>query len=99
MGVSDSYEERGRYPTQLQGFKIGMSSPQPKEKLLGIFSDWDPSTLGRLGPVDAIKLFGALLWCSARRWSVPLNAITITSRVDVPDGGIDADIQPNSVTT
>ena len=49
--------------------------------------------LNRLGPEEAVFAFGELLWSEARRLSIPLNKISISRRVSVPDGGVDASVR------
>lgn len=56
------------------------------------FTDFDPRSLCALSAEDAVALFAALLRCCARKHGVPLTSITISMRVDVPDGGIDAEV-------
>lgn len=56
------------------------------------FTDVDPRSLSGLSAEEAVAVFGSLLRCSARWHSVPLTAITISMRVDVADGGIDAEV-------
>ncbi len=62
------------------------------------FGAFDSEKLGDMSPEDAVKLFRALLWCSARRAGIPITSITITTKTDVADGGIDAEILPNALT-
>jgi hypothetical protein len=40
-----------------------------------------------------------LLWCAVRRHGIPLNSVTVTARVNVADGGVDAKVAPNAVVT
>jgi len=49
--------------------------------------------LERLSPVEAVNLFRELLWAEARKISIPISKIHISTWVDVPDGGIDAAVE------
>ncbi len=46
--------------------------------------------LARLGPRDAVAFFSRLLWAEATRVGLPVTRVNISSRIDVPDGGVDA---------
>lgn len=48
--------------------------------------------LGRLDPERAVQFFSELLWAEARRIGVEISKISVSSAVDVPDGGIDATV-------
>src|SRR5215204_4066030 len=61
------------------------------------FVDFDPEALAKLSADDAVNLFRMLLWCAVRRRGVPTESVTITARINVPDGGVDADVAPNAV--
>jgi hypothetical protein len=61
------------------------------------FVDFEPEALAKLQPDEAVGLFRMLLWCAVRRRGIPLNSVTVTSRVNVPDGGVDADVAPNAI--
>src|SRR5258706_7973463 len=61
-------------------------------------ADLDPASLAALTAEEAVRLFQRLFWCAARRASVPITSITISARVDVADGGVDAEIDPNQLT-
>lgn len=60
--------------------------------------EFDSEKLADLSPEDAAKLFGSLLWCSARRAGISIESITITTKIDLADGGIDAALLSNAVT-
>lgn len=62
-------------------------------------SDIPTSALSSHSAQQAVHLFRLLLWCSARRRSLPLGSITISDRIDVADGGIDAAVAKNAVTS
>jgi hypothetical protein len=49
-----------------------------------------PEDIQRLGAKEAVVAFRDLLWAEARRIGVLLSQLSVSSRVDVPDGGIDA---------
>jgi Binding-protein-dependent transport system inner membrane component len=52
--------------------------------------------LERLGPEDAVEFVRGLLWAEATRIGLPTTQISISSWVDVSDGGIDAAVEDNS---
>ena len=49
-----------------------------------------PADLSRLGPDDAVRFTAELLWAEAARVGLPLTSVNISSRIHVPDGGVDA---------
>ena len=49
-----------------------------------------PEHLDLLDEDTAVEFFQKLLWAEARRLGIALNKINVSSRVNVPDGGIDA---------
>lgn len=51
-----------------------------------------PEDLGRLGPARAIRFMAELLWAEARRLRLPNTAVSISSRLTTPDGGVDAQV-------
>ena len=48
--------------------------------------------LGRLEPAPAIRFFSELLWAEARRLGLPATNVSISSRINAPDGGVDASV-------
>ena len=48
--------------------------------------------LGRLDPTEAVLFFRDLLWAEARRLGIEISKINVSSRVNVPDGGVDATV-------
>lgn len=48
--------------------------------------------LGRLDPAEAVRFFRELLWAEARRLGIGLSQINVPSRINVPDGGVDATV-------
>lgn len=48
--------------------------------------------LARLIPGEAVGFFRNLLWAEGRRVGIPLDKIHVSHRIDVPDGGIDAEV-------
>lgn len=46
----------------------------------------------------SVELFRDLLWAEAHRFGIPPSKITISSRVTVADGGVDAEIVTDSLT-
>lgn len=63
-----------------------------------LINQFDSKSLGRLSSEDAVLLFRRLLWSAVFRRSLPISSVTITANVNVPDGGIDAEIAKNSLT-
>ncbi len=49
-----------------------------------------PEILGRLTAIQAVETFRELLYCEARHARIRADAITISTRINDPDGGIDA---------
>lgn len=49
--------------------------------------------LGRLTPEEAVEIFSQLLWAEATSIGLPKNQINIPGAIDVPDGGIDAEVR------
>lgn len=45
--------------------------------------------LGRLNPDEAVRFIAELLWADARRVGLSVTSINISSRTNVPDGGVD----------
>lgn len=48
--------------------------------------------LGRLNERKAVEFFRQLLWAEARRLGIGLSQVKVSSRIDVPDGGVDATV-------
>lgn len=48
--------------------------------------------LGRLDPAEAVRFFRELLWAEAHRLGIGLSQVNVSSRIDVPDGGVDATV-------
>jgi len=51
-----------------------------------------PSLLGGLSASESVETFRELLYCEARHARIRPDAITITTRLNDPDGGIDAQL-------
>lgn len=49
-----------------------------------------PEILGRLTAIEAVETFRELLYCEARHARIRADAITISTKINDPDGGIDA---------
>jgi hypothetical protein len=49
--------------------------------------------LARMSPQEAVDFFRELLWAEARRIGISIISIQISTRINVPDGGVDATIQ------
>lgn len=60
------------------------------------FLSLNTEALGRLDSGEAIRQFSHLLWAQARRKNVPITKIRFSLREDVPDGGIDAEIDADA---
>ena len=54
--------------------------------------------LDRLDPAEAVRFFRELLWAEARRLGIGLSQINVSSRVNVPDGGVDATVDADLST-
>ena len=52
--------------------------------------------ISRLDPNDAVRFTAELLWAEAVRLGLPPTAVSISARVNVPDGGVDASIDVDS---
>lgn len=56
--------------------------------------------LSRLNADESVAFFANLLWAECRRQGLPVTSVNISSRINVPDGGVDASISsptaPNS---
>lgn len=48
--------------------------------------------LNRLDPAEAVRFFRDLLWAEARRLGIEISRINVSSRINVPDGGVDATV-------
>ena len=48
--------------------------------------------LGWLNERKAVEFFQQLLWAKARRLGIGLSQVNVSSRIDVPDGGVDATV-------
>ena len=53
--------------------------------------------LQRLGSLQAVEFFRALLWAEARRLKIPPNHVHVSSSVNVADGGVDASVNASSL--
>ena len=49
--------------------------------------------INKLSPAECVDLFGDLLRADARRVKLPISRITISSNINIPDGGIDASVE------
>jgi hypothetical protein len=52
--------------------------------------------LNRLSPAEAVTCFRHLLWSEAQKQGIPISNVSISSWINVPDGGIDASV--NAIT-
>jgi len=55
--------------------------------------------LERLNPQEAIDFFRELLWAEARRIGIQIDKIRVSSRINVPDGGVDAVVERSDTLT
>lgn len=52
--------------------------------------------LGRLDATEAVEFIADLLWAEARRIGLAVTSVSISLRINVPDGGVDAEVQAGS---
>ena len=55
--------------------------------------------LGRLDERTAVDFFQRLLWAEARRIGIEVRKINVSSRIHVPDGGVDATVDETQIAT
>ena len=55
--------------------------------------------LGRLDERTAVDFFQRLLWAEARRIGIEISKINVSSRIHVPDGGVDATVDEAQIAT
>ena len=55
--------------------------------------------LGRLNLTKALLFFRELLWAEARRIGIAISKVNVSSRTNVPDGGVDATVAAGSLVT
>ena len=55
--------------------------------------------LGRLDEHTAVDFFQRLLWAEARRIGIEISKINVSSRINVPDGGVDATVDEVQIAT
>ena len=55
--------------------------------------------LGRLDERTAVDFFQRLLWAEARRIGIEISKINVSSRIHVPDGGVDAAVDEVQIAT
>ncbi len=55
--------------------------------------------LGRLDEHTAVDFFQRLLWAEARRIGIETGKINVSSRINVPDGGVDATVDEVQIAT
>ena len=55
--------------------------------------------LGRLDERTAVDFFQRLLWAEARRMGIEVSKINVSTRVNVPDGGVDATVDEVQIAT
>ena len=54
--------------------------------------------LDRLDERTAVDFFQRLLWAEARRIGIEISKINVSSRINVPDGGVDATVDEVQIT-
>lgn len=77
------------------GRRESKAKPQAPPLAASIFTVTN-GDLARLIPEYAVELIRDLLWAEARRIGLPVTRVHISTRTDVPDGGIDATIEENA---
>ena len=55
--------------------------------------------IGRLNLTKALLFFRELLWTDARRIGIAISKVNVSSRTNVPDGGVDATVAAGSLVT
>ena len=55
--------------------------------------------LDRLDPTAATLFFRELLWAAARRIGIEISKINVSSRINIPDGGVDATVDDAQFST
>ena len=55
--------------------------------------------LGRFNERTAVDFFQKLLWAEARRIGIEISKINVSSRINVPDGGVDATVDEVQIAT
>ena len=55
--------------------------------------------LGRLNPTEAVLFFRELLWAEARRLGPGTCKVNVPSKINTPDGGIDATVDADPLVT
>lgn len=53
--------------------------------------------LEQLSPEEAVEIFRDLVWAEIRRLGIPISKVHISSRINVPDGGVDAFVEENEI--
>src|SRR6266851_2325204 len=57
-----------------------------------------PEQLAALDAARAVALVANLLWAEARRIGLPTTQVRISSRINVPDGGVDASVDSSGIS-
>jgi len=107
LQVLNAIGDRGKHRTRRPPYVVKMREPITSERFQPLstgaktktFLGFDSTSLSRLATKETIELFRKMLWCSARRHSLPIQSITISLNVNAPDGGIDACVAPNTINT
>ena len=55
--------------------------------------------LGRLDSTKAVLFFRELLWADTRRIGIAISKVNVSTRTNVPDGGVDATVAAGSLVT
>jgi uncharacterized protein (UPF0210 family) len=55
-----------------------------------------PLQISALSDNRAAMLVGNILWAEIRRIGLPTTRVNISTRINVPDGGVDASLSPAS---
>jgi len=57
-----------------------------------------PQQLAALDAARAVELVADLLWAEARRLGFPTTQVQVSTRINVPDGGVDASIDSSGTS-
>ncbi len=57
----------------------------------------DEQYLKQLDCKTSVELFQNLLWAEAHKMGIPISKVTISMRINVPDGGVDAEINADDI--
>lgn len=58
-----------------------------------------PEHIAALDAARAVEFIADLLWAEARRLGFPTTQVHVSTRINVPDGGVDASVDPAGIDT